>query len=169
MKPFKIYPGRRGRPRLPLSDKSLFDRYWKRALDSECWEWIGALFPHGYGAFGNVRGLSHYVHRASWQLYRGQIPAGMFVLHHCDNKRCVNPGHLFLGTQKDNMDDMRAKGRAANMGPRGERARSAKLTEEQVKHIRADTRSGPVIAAEYGIQKSAINKVRRRATWAHVE
>jgi len=77
---------------------------------SGCWEWQKALNPNGYGkAYFN--GKLRQSHRISWILHRGKIPVGLFVLHHCDNPICVNPDHLFLGTQKDNMHDMIAKGR----------------------------------------------------------
>lgn len=139
------------------------------AAEGGCREWTGPRFAHGYGKFGGGSGLSNYAHRASWEIHNGPIPRGMFVLHKCDNRVCVNPEHLFLGTQMDNMADMRRKGRAACVGPAGERARSAKLTERQVRDIRSDYRSGSVIAAEYGVQRSAINKVRRGDTWRHVQ
>jgi hypothetical protein len=79
-----------------------------------CWEWTGAIATSGYGVLGAQAPSRKtvYAHRLAWEMFRGPIlPATPFVLHHCDNPRCVNPWHLWLGTHQDNMDDMAAKGR----------------------------------------------------------
>lgn len=78
-----------------------------------CWIWTGNVNALGYGRFW-VEGGLEYAHRCSWELHRGQIPDGANVLHRCDQPHCVNPDHLFLGSQADNMEDMRRKGRARN-------------------------------------------------------
>ena len=96
--------------------------------DSGCWEWIGPTNSTGYGYFylgkeheGGIKGTG--AHRASYYLFKGQIPEGKFVLHTCDNRKCVNPAHLFLGSQIDNMQDCIQKGRDC----RGERMREVVL------------------------------------------
>lgn len=78
-----------------------------------CWLWLGKPDKHGYGRInvGGRAGKAQFAHRVSWELHRGSIPNGMGVLHHCDTPSCVNPDHLFIGTQSDNMRDARAKGR----------------------------------------------------------
>jgi hypothetical protein len=87
-------------------------RFWAKVQRGEgCWEWQGANNGKGYGCFGKEGSRPYYAHRFSWELHAGPIPDGLFVLHRCDNRRCVNPEHLFLGTQGDNMRDMIAKGR----------------------------------------------------------
>ena len=89
------------------------------------------------------------------------------VCHHCDNPRCVNPDHLFLGTAKDNHDDAVEKGRKP--GRRGMRAPNAKLTDDQVRAIRADNRHQAVIGKEYGLHQTAVCRVRNRVSYRNVE
>ncbi len=94
----------------------LAERFWPKVDkrgDDECWEWTGGRHPSGYGQIwiGGKYGSHIYAHRASWEINGHKIPDGMCVLHHCDNPPCVNPAHLFIGTQADNMRDKQAKGR----------------------------------------------------------
>ena len=145
-------------------------RFWskvKKADGDACWEWQGSVPSHGYGQF-DYR-FACRAHRAAWILTYGDIPQGVKVLHTCDNKRCVRPSHLFLGTQKDNVVDCIQKGRIS----RGEHRPQHKLTEAQVREIRnrhaarAGTYRG--MAAEYGVQYSYIWKIIRRTAWRHVQ
>lgn len=78
---------------------------------NECWEWLGTRDDRGYGKI-IIKGVRHKGHRLSWVVHNGSIPDGLNVLHKCDNPPCVNPHHLFLGTQRDNIMDMVSKGRA---------------------------------------------------------
>lgn len=83
------------------------DRFLNKVVvgtDEECWNWIGARTSSGYGSIGDYYQLKS-AHRVSWELYRDPIPNGKLVLHKCDNKLCVNPNHLYLGTSGDNMND----------------------------------------------------------------
>ena len=106
------------------------------------------------------------VHRVSYEIHAGPIPDGLDVLHRCDVPTCVNPAHLFLGTQRDNVADMDAKGR--RRPARGERDGAAKLTEEQVLKIRSDKRPLAVIGKEYGICASQAGNIRRGDHWRHL-
>ena len=88
--------------------KSLKDRFWEKVnKTNECWEWIAGK-SHGYGVFW-INGKLLRAHRVAWSIYNGGIPEGLLVLHKCDNPACVNPDHLFIGTQQDNVDDMITK------------------------------------------------------------
>ena len=150
--------------------KKLFFRHVVKLPGSNaCWEWIGALHPlTGYGYCG-YKGRVQRAHRVSWQIAFGVIPNGLWVLHKCDNRRCVNPKHLFLGNQQDNTDDMVAKGRVAKQF--GETNGLAKLTSTKVFEIRAraGTVSNTQLANEYGCSRRAISFIVRRETWKHLE
>ena len=92
----------------------LAERFWAkvaRGSTSECWLWLGGISSTGYGSIKRSGGARITAHRASWELHRGPVPDGLWVLHRCDVRRCVNPAHLFLGTRLDNIRDMDAKGR----------------------------------------------------------
>lgn len=142
---------------------------------SGCHEWGGATDGHGYGHLW-LQGRIVKAHRASWILQRGAIPAGLWVLHKCDNPPCVNPDHLFLGDRTDNMRDMAAKGRQVFQASpekikRGARAHRAKLTEAQVLAIIGLIREGRThksIGAEYGVSTPAISAIASRRNWAHL-
>lgn len=152
---------------------SLWDRLHSKVQIDEtsgCWLWIGAKKELGYG----VIGLGHRTdgtikaHRAAYKLYKGDIPAGMCVLHRCDTPSCVNPEHLFLGTLKDNAQDCVAKGRAALPDNRGERAKWAKLTASDVLQIRKRELRGVEYARMFGVSKSAIYEIWRGKNWSSI-
>lgn len=150
-----------------------------------CWLWLGSPNNTGYGTFG-FAGLRGGAHCASWLFFRGRIPRGLCVLHKCDVRRCVRPGHLFLGTHLDNSSDMKAKGRSAtgdrngmrthperhHHGPNllisGERHYKARLTNEQVVAIRASTDTTAALSREYRVREGTIRFVRIRHTWKHI-
>jgi hypothetical protein len=154
-------------------ERRLFDRSYILNITTRCWNWTGTLNRRGgYGQCNFLRdGKRLLAHRWSWLLARGPIPDGLHVLHRCDNPRCVNPEHLFLGTHQDNMRDAILKGRRKHPSPprvRGEKHGRAKLNAEQVKAIRLDDRTSGAVAKDYGMSPSTIHEIRERRIWRHV-
>lgn len=159
-------------------------RFWAKVNKTDtCWLWTASTRHKGYGAFAyrlDGRMVNDRAHRFSYQLHVGPIPAGMFVLHSCDVPACVNPAHLFLGTNTDNVRDMMAKGRG-NAGKsfpdgqweRGERHHAARLTEADVRTLRARYEAGgtsfSALAREYGLAIGHVYRIVRRKAWCHVE
>jgi len=125
--------------------------------------------PNGYGQFwSGERGTG--AHRFSYVLANGAVPAGMNVLHHCDNPPCVRPDHLYVGTQVENTGDALARGRyvdnSANLlGQTGERNPRSKLTAEAVADIRSSPLSALALAQKYGVTRSNVYGIRARKTW----
>ncbi len=159
---------------------SMIARFWKytdrTSSPDDCWPWIGPLYSNDYGRLakpGHAAG-GVLAHRFSWQLHFGPIPAGLLVCHHCDNRRCVRPDHLFVGTQRQNMDDMVAKGRGFSEAKvhRGMDHGRAILSDEQVLAIRSCYASGGVsyhgLAVLYGVSIPTIGGIVRRLTWKHL-
>ena len=146
-------------------ERDFWPRVIKDSAPDGCWEWSGYVSKSGYSHCTN-RSLN--VHRIAWEWANGPIPPGKFVLHQCDNRICVRPDHLFLGTHIENMLDMRMKGRSA----RGEQVSIAKLTAPAVRDIRAAHADGGVsiraLARQYGVRPKTLAQVIRRETWKHI-
>lgn len=164
------------------------ERFWakvdKSAGADGCWMWTGNREKKGYGHF-TIGQKVVKAHRFSWLTQRGEIPEGLLVLHRCDVRACVNPAHLWLGTNGDNMADMRQKGRAASgdQSPRrlnrdryaaiarGEQSGRSKLRADQVREIRKRHAAGEAIRAlkrEFGMSQWCIQAIVRRITWKHL-
>ena len=126
-----------------------------------CWEWRGSLDSSGYGHIGIAAGRNAKAHRVSYQIHRGQIPEGLMVCHKCDNRICVNPDHLFLGSHQDNMADRDLKRRSAA----GERNGMSKITREIAAYIKHSPLSERAIARELGLHRGTVNAVRAGRTW----
>jgi hypothetical protein len=142
--------------------------FWARlvngyeVMDNGCWEWKGRFYTNGYGAIAYGKGCSRQAHRSMYLRAVGPIPPGAFVCHHCDNRKCVNPSHLFLGSPADNTHDAMTKDRLA----RGERVGGHKLTTEQAKEIasiRGQTQR--VTAEQYGVSQTLISYILLGKVW----
>lgn len=180
----------------PKDTARFFSKIDKTSHPDGCWTWTGCKNRKGYGPFsygGRVAngGKKVLAHRLSYELHVGPIPENQFVCHHCDNPACVNPEHLFLGNNADNMRDMKEKGRhwmlhkpelilrgddhPSRLHPermaRGEAHGVAKLTEPQVLEIRALFESGHSkngLAKRFGMSRYAIRCVVDRVSWKHI-
>lgn len=144
-------------------------RFWAKVSKSDnCWEWTAALHDSGYGIFGTGDKRVDRAHRISWRLVNGDIPAGLFVCHHCDNRKCIRPDHLFLGTNDDNRADMVRKGRQSTPPPMGGHNR---IDPPASIVARLGKEPDTALAREMGVSKAVIQRARRSAgiaPWADV-
>ena len=151
--------------------KTCEERFREKAVKGNahesCWQWTGATLSNGYGQMWHT-GKARYAHRIAYEMFVGVIPSDLQVCHSCDNPSCVNPSHLFLGTQADNERDKGAKGRQA----RGSSHGNSKLTEVEVASIRV-ARAGGVTCKElgqrYGVDPSTIGHAARGKNWGHLD
>lgn len=140
--------------------KTLVDRFESKVYpepNTGCWLWAGPL-NFGYGQFG-IKGVTKRAHRVSYQIYKGEIPKGLFVCHTCDERGCVNPDHLWLGTNKENLHDMMKKGRGRKF---------TKLTVEQVLELRQNTLKQKEYAEKFGVTREAVCLALNRKNWKHI-
>jgi DNA-binding XRE family transcriptional regulator len=148
--------------------RPLAERFWRKVEKHDgCWRWTGRPMTVGYGYIMDDDGSDTYAHRVSWRLHYGSIPDGMCVLHRCDNRICVNPAHLFLGTRADNMADKTAKGRT----PHGENHWNSKLSSADVREIVKRLEAGETqtsIARDYGVYRQAIGSIATGRCWAAI-
>jgi len=150
------------------SAEDRFEALYIPEPNSGCWIWLAACDRDGYGFFSLSKPRRMVkAHRASFVFYRGAVPDGLCVLHSCDNPACVNPDHLFTGTNLDNVHDRVAKGRSARV--HGSLRAHAKLHESDIPLIRIDHRSQQAIADDYGIAQTTVSAIKLRRKWAHVD
>jgi HNH endonuclease len=155
-----------------LQRRPVAELFWpkvKIGSADECWEWQSWKITSGYGGI-KINGRDYAAHRLAYSLTTNRpIPKGMSVCHKCDNPGCVNPNHLFLGTQRDNIQDAVKKGRMARQ--KGESNPFSRFTNEQVLQIRAAHKSGEfirAIAKRFGCSFHGIQAITSRETWKHI-
>lgn len=157
-------------------NQTIDERFWSKVNklpgDDACWEWVACCNDFGYGQFwADVRVAP--AHRISWTMRNGPVPDGLHVLHKCDNPRCVNPNHLFLGTNIDNVHDRHTKGRDGHGEVRGETHGMVKLTEARVRELRSRYGDGRpatrrALGVEFGISQTTVYRIATRRLWKHV-
>ena len=156
---------------------SVINRFWKYVFpmsDDLCWIWTGYSHLYGYGLL-RIGSLTHQTrrmetaHRISYAIHHGDIPVGMFVCHRCDHPECVNPNHLFLGNNDDNMRDCYTKNRTAH----GEKQGRHKLTANDVLRIREysknKTKTGVELAKTFGISRATVSNIINGKIWVRVK
>lgn len=149
---------------LGLSADEAIERLMRHTNKTDgCWDWIGGKRKDGYGIVIINYG-HHRAHRVSYLAHKGSLAPGLVVCHSCDRPACINPDHLFAGTQRDNLHDMKTKQRHA----RGDTCGRRKLDSDQVRQIRADTRLQREIAATYGVDQSLISLIKSNKQWSHL-
>jgi hypothetical protein len=132
---------------------------------TSCWLWIGQKNGNGYGVFSGCRPYGRSAHRIAWILFKGNIPKGMCVLHKCDIRNCVNPEHLFIGTNEDNVKDKTKKRRHVH----GEKVFGAKLREKQVLDIRTSSLPRQKLAGKYNVHRGTIDSIKTGRSWGWLD
>ena len=146
--------------------------FWTKVdrTKGSCWIWTSAIDTHGYGHV-SIGGKTHRSHRVAYEIFYGEIQKNMHVLHRCDNRLCVNPIHLFLGTNDDNVRDRVLKGRSR--GAIGERNVKSKLTPSKVREIRMlhknNIHTAIYLAEIHSVSVSTIHRAVTRETWNHID
>lgn len=148
------------------------ERFWSKVKignPNECWEWIAGPYHNRYGIFW-LHGKNISSHRMAWQIFhKKKIPIGMLVNHHCDNMRCVNPRHLYIGTNEDNNRDTVTRRRRVNNAPKGIKHSKCLLKEFEVLRIYSDKKhSYQELANIFNVSPSAVRSIRRAKTWKHI-
>ena len=150
-------------------NQEIVNRFWNFVGNTdanECWLWTGNLSTHFGQARMFYKNKTLLAYRVSYEIHHGEIPKGLIIRHLCDNPSCVNPEHLTLGTQKDNVHDMIERGRAKYPPKKsGEHHARAKLNQEQVNEIRQSQESGIVLAKKFNVSPACISVIRNNKKW----
>jgi hypothetical protein len=165
-----------GKAQSYIRGASVEDRFWAKVARGgvgECWEWLASLDTRGYGNFGMPRGdgtgrfILQRAHRVAWELTNGPLSGSwQHLCHTCDNRKCVNPSHLFVGDAKANMIDCSAKGRFNDR--KGVNNPRSKLSPQDVLDIRVSAESLSALSLKYGVVKSVISSAKKGKTWGHL-
>lgn len=160
---------------ITLSERDIA-RFWSKVEignPDECWEWKAGNNGRGYGKFyvGGDGNPQRYAHRISWSLANGDIPEGLILCHKCDNPKCINPDHLFLGTQAENMQDASKKGRCKPSMAHGNSSGHNKIDEKDIPDVKkmiAEGVSLKTIADIYGVSKQSIFHIKTGRNWSWI-
>lgn len=150
--------------------RPLSERFWEKvnkAGPNECWLWTAGLHKSGYGSIG-INGKSVLAHRLSYLWANGNLPEDLAICHKCDERKCVNPAHLFVGTLSDNNADRHNKGRSRGASHKGTKNPMAILTEEKVREIAASEGSLKEIGKKFGIPFGCVSEIKRGKSWSSV-
>lgn len=149
--------------------RTRFDANWTPEPNTGCFLWFGAHLPRGYGRFC-ANGRTQLAHRLAWQWANGRSAGDLVVRHRCDTPSCVNPDHLEIGTQAENLSDCMKRGRARYVPLRGESNGMARLTAQAVREIRnlIGTESGVSLAKRYGVTPTMIGRIKSGRAWRHL-
>jgi hypothetical protein len=150
------------RPRVSLSEK--IEKHTTRIPESGCWIWTSTVEKSGYGRVCDGR-KPYFAHRVSYEQKYGSIPNGKMALHHCDVRCCINPDHIFLGTQKENMLDKVSKNRQA----KGIKHGNAKLTDSQAIEAKFGFEKPEILAKKFSYSAAMIRQIRNGVYWKHLE
>lgn len=146
--------------------KKYYEKYVVK--QESCWDWKGIIEHTGYGKLGIRPPIK--AHRASWIIHKGPIPKGLIVCHTCDNRKCTNPDHLWLGTHKDNIQDRIKKGRCNTA--KGTQLKIARLSDGQVKKIKDLLKKGLTcseIGRQYKVSRKIVSRIKNGETWKHIK
>lgn len=149
-------------------------RFWNKVAISspdKCWEWTASKYYNGYGQFFDGKNKI-CAHRFAYKDRVGTIPEGLVICHKCDNRGCVNPEHLFVGTQGDNIADMYAKNRNNNGDTKGSLNGRAVVSEKQVLEMREAYRKGismAEIARSFGTSETQTARIVKKQSWKHIQ
>lgn len=152
---------------LDVATKARFVKKMGTSTESGCIPFTGFVAPHGYGGFALTHRKTIGAHVASYCIFKGEVPRGQLVRHTCDNRSCVNPEHLVLGTQKQNMQDCIERQRIA----KGTKQHLARMDEQRVLELRARHAAGETqrdLATSFDISQPTVSQIVRRVTWRHI-
>ncbi len=157
----------------PATPEQAIERFWDNVAignSDSCWPWVKTLNPRGYGQATHKR-WPWRAHRLAWFFTHGNIPEGFLVLHHCDNRSCCNPKHLYVGTWADNMRDRSVRGRCNTK--KGSARKDAILTESQVAEIKSFSVRphgfGRIMAKRFGVHEATISAIVCNKNWRQVQ
>jgi hypothetical protein len=155
-----------------MTPRQRFDAKWRLDPETGCWLWTAGCTSGGYGTFGvrvDGRWRMMRAHRIAWQLHVGPIPPGLCALHHCDTPPCVNPQHLFLGTQAENNRDMTAKGRRApTVGGANPNAALSEAEALSILRLKGSGQRQADVALSFGVTQTQVSRIWLGKAWAHL-